>query len=90
MNGEGSPRIKDVDLALLPHRLVLTYEEAALMLCRSKRYVEDLVATKQLPIIEPGRISRRHVEEYVARLEIQALHPQQARSPVRPKRRSAR
>jgi len=65
-------RLKPVNLDLLPHRLSLNYEEAAVLLNRQKRYVEDLVKSGALVPYENGRVSRRAVMAYIERLDAEA------------------
>jgi excisionase family DNA binding protein len=52
-------------------RLLLTYDEAAIVLHMSKSYVQKLVRDGKLTAIEPGpqmrRIPRSEIDEYIAR-----------------------
>ena len=85
-----SDRVKTVDLELLPNRLSLSYEEAAVLLHREKSYVEQRVASGDLIALERGRVSRRQVEAYVDRLDTEAAKPVSMEPPMRPKRSSSR
>jgi excisionase family DNA binding protein len=88
MNDHEKP-MKQVVPEHLPYKEVFNFDEVAFLIGFSRRKVEELVASKELATVAPGRVSRTQLDHWVHARELEATLLSVPKRPItRPKRRN--